>query len=210
MEKPDAPATAKNRDPILAVLREVFADRRQVLEIGSGTGQHAIHFARHLPQLVWQTSDRPDFLPGIRAWLAEAALPNVLPPFELDVLGPWPSGRYDAAFTANTLHIMPWPAVEALFAGLPGVLADGAKLVIYGPFNYAGRYTSDSNAAFDRSLKEKAPHQGIRDFEQVDALAVRAGLALIEDRAMPSNNRCLVWRRRSGSIPGDVIKLPGS
>jgi len=120
------------------------------------------------------------------------------------------AARYDAAFTANTLHIMPWPAVEALFAGLPGVLADGAKLVIYGPFNYGGRHTSDSNAAFDRSLKEKAPHQGLRDFEQVAALAARAGLELIDDRAMPSNNRCLVWRRRSGSIPGDVIKLPGS
>lgn len=198
MEKPDAPSTARNRDPILAVLRDVFADRRQVLEIGSGTGQHAIHFARHLPHLTWQTSDRPDFLPGIGAWLAEAALPNVLPPFALDVLGPWPAGRYDAAFTANTLHIMPWPAVEALFAGLPGVLADGAKLVIYGPFNYGGQYTSDSNAAFDCSLREKAPHQGIRDFEQVNALATRAGMELIEDRAMPSNNRCLVWRGGRG------------
>lgn len=119
MEKPHAPSTEKNREPILAVLREVFADRRLVLEVGSGTGQHAIHFGAQLPHLTWQTSDRPDFLPGIRAWLAEAALPNVLPPCEFDVLGPWPNGRYDAVYSANTLHIMSWEAVEAFFAGLP-------------------------------------------------------------------------------------------
>lgn len=195
MEKPHAPSTEKNREPILAVLREVFADRRQVLEIGSGTGQHAIHFCGQLTHLTWQTSDRPDFLPGIRAWLAEAALPNVLAPFEFDVLGPWPTGHYDAVFTANTLHIMSWPAVEALFAGLPGVLAEGGKLLIYGPFNVGGHYTSESNAAFDRSLKETAPHQGLRDVGEVNALAERAGLALRENREMPSNNRCLIWQR---------------
>ena len=195
MEKPDAPSTGKNRDPILAVLREAFADRRRVLEIGSGTGQHAIYFAERLPHLVWQTSDRPDFLPGIRAWLDDAALPNVLPPFVFDVLGAWPSGRYDAVYSANTLHIMPWDAVAALFAGLPGILEPGGLLLIYGPFNVDGQFTSDSNAAFDNALREKAPHQGIRDVGAVDALARQAGLALIENRAMPSNNRCLIWRR---------------
>ncbi len=194
MEKPYAPSTDKNREPILAVLREVFADRQHVLEIGSGTGQHAIHFCRHLPHLIWQPSDRPDFLPGIHAWLEEAELPNILPPLEFDLLGRWPVGRYDAVFSANTLHIMPWAAVEALFAGLPGVLAEGAKLVIYGPFNYGGKFTSASNAAFDYSLKQTTAYQGIRDFEKVHELAVREGLALLEDRAMPSNNRCLVWR----------------
>lgn len=194
MEKLHAPSTEKNREPILTVLREVFADRQQVLEIGSGTSQHAIHFCQHLPHLTWQPSDRPDFLPGIHAWLEEAALPNILPPLEFDLLGPWPLGRYDAVFSANTLHIMPWAAVEALFAGLPGVLAEDAKLVIYGPFNYGGKFTSASNAAFDYALKQTASHQGIRDFEAVKALAGKAGLELFEDRAMPSNNRCLVWQ----------------
>ena len=194
MEKPNAPSTEKNREPILAVLREVFADRRQVLEIGSGTGQHAIHFCAHLPHLSWQTSDRLDFLPGIRAWLAEAALTNVLPPREFDVLGPWPDGRYDAVYSANTLHIMSWEAVEAFFAGLPAVLAPGGLLFIYGPFMFNGRHTSDSNAAFDQSLREKAPHQGVRDVAAIDALARQSGLELVEQREMPSNNFVLLWR----------------
>ena len=194
MEKPHAPSTEKNREPILAVLHEYFAERREVLEIGSGTGQHAIFFAAAMPHLMWQTSDCPENLPGIAAWLAEAALPKTPPPFALDVVGDWPERRYDAIFSANTLHIMPWVAVERLFAGLPQVLASDAKLAIYGPFNYGGRFTSDSNADFDCWLKEKAPHQGIRDFERVAELAAAAGLSLIEDRAMPSNNRFLVWQ----------------
>ena len=196
MEKPHAPSTEKNREPILAVLREFFDDRRELLEIGSGTGQHAIFFAAAMPHLLWQTSDCPENLPGIAAWLAEAALPNTPPPFVFDVLAIWPERRYDAIFSANTLHIMPWEAVERLFARLPAVLADNAKVAIYGPFNYGGCFTSDSNAAFDRWLKEKAPDQGIRDFEKVNALAAQAGLTLIEDRAMPSNNRCLHWRAK--------------
>lgn len=193
--KPDAPACARNREPILEVLRDHFHDRRSVLEIGSGTGQHAIFFAESLPHLIWQTSDRPENLPGIAAWLAEAALPNTPAPLALDVLANWPAARFEAVFSANTLHIMPWPAVERLFARLPEVLAEQAKVAIYGPFNYGGRYTSESNAAFDASLKEMAAHQGIRDFEAVDALAAKAGFLLLEDRAMPSNNRCLVWQR---------------
>ena len=196
MEKPNAPSCEKNREVILEVLREHFADRRLVLEIGSGTGQHAIFFAERLPHLSWQTSDRSENLPGISAWLQEAALPNTPPPFELDVQSDWPTRRHDAVFSANTLHIMPWSAVECLFASLPVILAANAKLVIYGPFNYGGQFTSDSNAAFDVWLKERAPHQGIRDFEQVQALAQAAGLELLEDRAMPSNNRCLVWQSK--------------
>jgi len=197
MEKPTAPSCEKNREPILEVLREHFADRRHVLEIGSGTGQHAIFFAENLPHLRWQTSDRAENLPGITAWLQEAALPNTVLPLELDVTAVWPEQRHDAVFSANTLHIMPWSAVECLFARLPDVLAANARLVIYGPFNYGGQFTSDSNAAFDSWLKEKAPHQGIRDIERVHALALAAGLELIEDRAMPSNNRCLVWQALS-------------
>ena len=193
-DKPDAPSCARNREPILAVLREHFADRRSVLEIGSGTGQHAVFFAAALPHLAWQASDRADNLPGIRSWLAEAALPNTPEAIELDVAGDWPARRYDAVFSANTLHIMAWPEVEALFARLPAVMAPGARLAIYGAFNYGGRFSSESNAAFDAWLKARGPQQGIRDFEAVDALAAAAGLALVADRAMPSNNRCLVWR----------------
>ena len=197
-ERPHAPSTERNRDPILAVLRERFADRREVLEIGSGTGQHAIHFAAALPWLRWQTSDVAEALPGIRAWLAEAALPNTPPPLALDVRGRWPRRRFDAVFSANTLHIMPWAAAERCFAALPDVMEPGALLVVYGPFNYGGRHTSESNAAFDQWLRQNAPHQGLRDFERVDALAAAAGLALREDVAMPSNNRCLVWAAGNG------------
>lgn len=194
-DKPFSAACERNRDPILAVLRPHFADRRHVLEIGSGTGQHAVHFAAALPHLVWQTSDRPEWLPGVRLWLADADLPNTPPPLELDVRGPWPGGRFDAVFSANTLHIMGWQEVEALFAGLPAVLADDARLTIYGPFNYGGCFTSPSNAAFDASLRADDPRRGIRDFEAVDALARGIGFDLVEDLAMPANNRCLSWRR---------------
>jgi SAM-dependent methyltransferase len=195
VEKPDAPSCLRNREPILEVLRDHFADRRNVLEIGSGTGQHAIFFAAALSHLSWQTSEQLENLPGIRAWLDEATLPNTPAPLELDVMGAWPPQRYDAIFSANTLHIMSWAEVERVFSRLPDAMTGDAVLAIYGPFNYAGRFTSESNAAFDVSLKERGSHQGIRDFEAVDALAVTAGLTLIEDRAMPSNNRCLVWKR---------------
>lgn len=194
MEKPDAPSCERNREPILAVLRDHFADRRAVLEIGSGTGQHAVFFAAALPHLTWQASDRAANLAGIRAWLDEAALPNTPAPVELDVNAAWPQQRFDAVFSANTLHIMGWPEVERLFAGLPDILSGDARLAIYGPFNYGGRYTSESNAVFNAWLKSQGAHHGLRDFEAVDALARQAGLSLIEDRAMPSNNRCLVWR----------------
>ncbi len=202
MDKPCAPACDRNREPILAALRDHFADRSKVLEIGSGTGQHAVHFAAAMPHLVWQCSDRPENLPGIRMWLDEAALPNTPAPLSFDVNGQWPERRYDAVFSANTLHIMGWPEVERLFAGLPAILAPDAKLAIYGPFNVGGRHTSEGNASFDASLKAKSPHQGLRDVEAVNALARRAGLALVEDRAMPANNRCLVWRRPATAAAG--------
>jgi cyclopropane fatty-acyl-phospholipid synthase-like methyltransferase len=195
MEKPFAPACERNREPILAVLRHCFADRHEVLEIGSGTGQHAVHFAAAMPWLRWQCTDRAEQLPGIRAWLDEAALPNTPPPIALDVTGIWPAQRYDAVFSANTLHIMAWPEVEQLFARLPQVTVAGAVLAIYGPFNYGGRYTSDSNAAFDEWLQARGAHMGIRDAEAVDALAAAAGFALLDDVAMPANNRCRIWRR---------------
>ena len=194
--RPFAPACERNRDPILGVLREVFADRRGVLEIGSGTGQHAVHFAAAMPHLQWQCTDRAENLPGIRAWLAHAGLPNTPDPIELDVArGPWPAARFDAAFSANTLHIMGWDEVRALFAGLDRVLADDAVLAIYGPFNVGGKFTSESNAAFDASLRARAAHMGLRDLEAVDALARAIGMSVAEDAAMPANNRCVVWRR---------------
>ncbi|MBN8772696.1 MAG: DUF938 domain-containing protein [Thiobacillus sp.] len=175
----------QNRAPILAVLREVFADRRRVLEIGSGTGQHAVYFAPELPHLLWQTADVPAHHACIRAWLDEAALPNALPPLALDVNDTaWHSDRYDAVFSANTLHIMGWPEVERFFAGVGKVLV-----------NYNGRYTSESNARFDAWLKARDPASGVRDFETVDALARAQGLVLHRDIAMPANNRMLVWRK---------------
>jgi cyclopropane fatty-acyl-phospholipid synthase-like methyltransferase len=196
MQKPRSPSCDRNRDPILAVLRRHFADRRHVLEIGSGTGQHAVHFAATLSQLTWQTSDVAENLPDIKLWLAEARLPNLPEPLVLDVSGPWPRTRYDAAFTANTLHIMSWPEVEKLFAALDAVLEANAVLAIYGPFNYRGGFTSESNAAFDASLKLRSRAMGIRDFEAVDELAQSLGFTLVEDCAMPANNRTLVWRRQ--------------
>jgi cyclopropane fatty-acyl-phospholipid synthase-like methyltransferase len=195
-DKPFAESCVQNRDPILAVLVEVFADRRRVLEIGSGTGQHAVYFAAALPHLVWQTADVPLHHAGIRAWLMDAALPNVLAPLALDVCQTgWRSGRYDAVFSANTLHIMSWPEVKCFFAGVGGVLEPGGVLAVYGPFNYGGAFTSESNAHFDAWLKARDPASGVRDFEAVDALARAQGLVLQRDIAMPANNRTLVWRR---------------
>jgi cyclopropane fatty-acyl-phospholipid synthase-like methyltransferase len=192
--RPFAPACERNRDPILAVLREHLGAAGSVLEIGSGTGQHAVHFAAALPHLIWQASERAEHLPGIRLWLDEAGLPNTPPPIALDVGGAWPARRHDAVFSANTLHIMAWEEVQRLFAALPGALAPRGTLVVYGPFNYGGAYTSPSNAQFDQWLRSRGAHQGIRDFAAVDALARGAGLALVEDRALPANNRCVVWR----------------
>ena len=194
--KPHSESCERNREPILAVLRDHFHAIGRVLEIGSGTGQHAVYFGAALPHLTWQTSDLPEQHAGIRQWLAEAALPNVLPPLALDVAArPWPVPRVDAVFSANTLHIMAWERVRDFFAGLPEVLSPGARLVVYGPFNYGGRYTSESNARFDAWLKARDARSAIRDFAAVDELAQKAGLRLLEDRAMPANNRCLIWRR---------------
>jgi cyclopropane fatty-acyl-phospholipid synthase-like methyltransferase len=193
--KPHAPSCERNRGPILELLAAYFATCRKVLEVGAGTGQHAVHFAAAMPHLTWQATDLAENLPGIRSWLNEANLPNTPPPIALDVSGAWPAEQYDAVFTANTLHIMSLREVHALFAALPGVLAEDAVVAVYGPFNYGGRYTSDSNAAFDRWLKERGEHTGVRDFEAVDALARAAGLRLVQDCPMPANNRTLIWRR---------------
>ena len=195
IDKPFAPACDRNRGPILAVLRTLLADRRAVLEVGSGTGQHAVHFAATLRHLRWQTSDVRTNLPGICLWLADAALPNTPAPICLDVAGAWPKAQFDAVYTANTLHIMGWSEVQAFFAQVTSVLSPEGLLIVYGPFTYPGVATCDSNLAFDAALRAGDPQRGLRDFEAVDALARAAGLVLVEDRAMPANNRCITWRR---------------
>ncbi len=199
MNKPFAEACEQNKAPILEVLRQAFATCTCILEIGSGTGQHAVHFARHLPHLQWHTTDVAAHLPGIRLWLAEAGLANLHGPLTLDVRQPdWPSvPDVDGVFSANTTHIMDWPAVEQLFAGIGRCLGEGGVFCLYGPFNYGGRYTSESNARFDQWLRQRDPASGIRDFEALDALARAAGLSLIDDHAMPANNRTLVWGKDS-------------
>ncbi len=197
--KPWSEACDRNREPILEVLREAFAGVTQVLEIGSGTGQHAVHFAAALPHLQWQPTDRPEHLAGIAAWRDEAALPNLREPRVLDVDdGQWPIGACDGLFSANTLHIMGWPSVENFFHGAGRVLQSGGVIAVYGPFRYGGRHTAPSNAQFDAFLRGRDPQSGIRDFEAVDALAAAQGFALIADHAMPANNRVLLWRRAAG------------
>jgi SAM-dependent methyltransferase len=194
--KPYAESCDINKDPILAVLREVFADRRQVLELASGTGQHAVHFGRALPHLTWQTSELTENHPGIQAWLDEAQLPNVLSPVHIDANDEhWPVSRYDAIFNANTVHILSWPEVTKLFAGIGRVVESGGILCLYGPFNYDGKFTSDSNARFDVWLKSRNPLSGVRDFEALNALAEQQGMVLLKDIEMPINNRTLVWQR---------------
>jgi cyclopropane fatty-acyl-phospholipid synthase-like methyltransferase len=189
-------ACERNKEPILQVLRGAFAESRRVLEIGGGTGQHAVYFARQLPQLTWQSSETSEHLAGLRARILEEGGVNLTPPVELDVRKhPWPVSGIDSVFSANTLHIMSWQAVEQFFRGVGALLGATGVLCVYGPFRYAKRYTSDSNEAFDRYLKERDAASGIRDFEAVDALATGAGLSVAADHDMPANNRTLVWRR---------------
>ena len=205
MEKPFSPSCERNRAPILEVLRRHLGGARHVLEIGSGTGQHAVHFAAAMPWLSWQASDHADQLAGIHQWLDDAGLSNTPPPIPLQAaVEPTPHFTpaiarallpFDAVFTANTLHIMGWPEVQALFASLPGILTGNALVIVYGPFNEAGRFSSESNREFEGWLQSRDPRSGIRDIEAVDALAEAAGLQRVDDVAMPANNRLLVWRR---------------
>jgi cyclopropane fatty-acyl-phospholipid synthase-like methyltransferase len=194
VDRPFSESCVENREPIFAVLAPRLKDCASLLEIGSGTGQHAVYFAPQLPQLVWQTSDRTDHHPGIRAWLDEAMLDNVRQPLALDVLrDTWPAGPYDAVFSANTAHIMSGDAVEAMFRGVGRVLSRGGRFLLYGPFSYAGRHTAPSNASFDAWLQARDPQMGIRDVDWLQGLAADAGMALDEDIAMPVNNRTLTW-----------------
>jgi SAM-dependent methyltransferase len=197
VQKPYSAACEKNRGPILEVLSRYLQGSARVLEVGSGTGQHAVFFGAALPALSWLCSDLPANHAGIRAWLDDAALPNVEGPVTLDVAQrPWPQGPFDAVFSANTAHIMSWPRVRDLVAGAAEVLRPGGWLLLYGPFNYGGAYTSESNQRFDAWLAARDPASAIRDFEAVDGVAREVGLELVEDVAMPANNRTLVFRRR--------------
>lgn len=196
--KPFWPACERNRGPILEVLRRVFEGVDDVLEIGSGTGQHAVWFAAALPHLVWRTSDLPEYHPAINAWIDEAKLDNVERPLALDVgVGPWPIARADAVFSANTTQVMRWPEVVAMFDGVAGLLPEGAIFVLYGPFVRDGSHTSASNAAFDRALRAHDTEMGLRELRDLQRIAAAGSLTLEDDLAMPSNNRTLVWRKSS-------------
>lgn len=193
-------SSEQNKHVILDILRAEFAWSEHVLEIGSGTGQHAVFFAAELPHLTWQPSDRLENLADIRAWLESAPASNLRPAIELDVrVEPWPvegSGEhYDAVFSANTAHIMDHRAVRHLFQGVARILPAGGRFALYGPFNYNGRYTSDSNARFDQWLKDRDPDSGIKDFADLNQLADGLGLSLKQDHRMPANNRTLVWEK---------------
>ncbi len=187
-------ACEQNKESILEVLRETFKDRNAVLEIGSGSGQHAVYFAKHLEYLNWQPSDLAENLSSIQAWADEQLLSNLNTPIELDVtVRPWNISAVDAIFSANSLHIMSWQMVECFFSGVGEVLAQKGKLLVYGPFSYQGTHTSPSNARFDKYLKQQNPLSGVRDFVDLDELSKKQGLRIINDYAMPANNRCLLW-----------------
>ena len=186
--RPFSEASERNRVPILEVLRRVFAKSHRVLEIGSGTGQHAAYFSAELPHLVWQASDVAENLPGIREWVSDP------PPIELDVERQWPALELDAVFSANTCHIMSWRQVQRFFAGVGSLLPPGGVFALYGPFNYGGKPTSESNARFDAMLRARDPASGLRNFEDIAAVAGQAGLELQEDNPMPANNRLLVFK----------------
>lgn len=189
-------ACERNQDPILAVLRQEFRACQRVLEIGSGTGQHAVHFATHLPHLRWQPSEMSPVPETLGARIRLANLANLRAPLALDVRQlPWPATGADAVFSANTLHIMSWESVGDFFRGVGAALTRGGVLCVYGPFRYGGAHTSPSNAEFDAWLGRRDPDSAIRDFEAVDALARTQQLHLVADHAMPANNRTLVWQR---------------
>ena len=190
-------ACERNKRPILEVLKTVFSSVSRVLEIGSGTGQHAVFFAESISHLLWQPTDTGEYLPGLRARIEQnQSPPNLLKVVELDVrMDPWPVQTSDAIFSANTLHFMASACVEDFFRGVAQVLEDGGTLAVYGPFKYNNAFTSESNARFDLWLKDTDPVRGVKDFEWIDELAREIGLRLINDFQMPANNQMLVWRR---------------
>jgi SAM-dependent methyltransferase len=193
---PFSEACERNKGPILEVLRSVFADRSNVLEIGSGTGQHAVHFATHLEHVTWHPTERLGAVPQLAARIQTEGGRNLRQPMVLDVRqSVWPLRSVDAVFTANTLHILSWPEVAAMFQGIGGTLTSGGVVCIYGPFRYAGRYTSPSNLEFDRLLQERDPESGIREIHDLTELASGFGLRLEADHDLPAYNRLLVFMK---------------
>jgi len=196
MNKPFSQACENNHSPIGAVLTRLFSTSASVLELGSGTGQHAVWFAPQLPHLHWQTSDRVENHSGINQWLDESGLENIGAPIALDISrDDWPTEPFDAVFSSNTAHIMAWPEVEIMFSQVAGTLSAGGLFCLYGPMKYSGVITAESNRAFDHRLKANNPRQGIREFNDLDQLALIAGMSLLEDNSMPANNRLLVWQK---------------
>ncbi|MGO2012756.1 MAG: DUF938 domain-containing protein [Pseudoalteromonas sp.] len=196
MIKPYSQACENNKEPILLVLKSYFCDVGNVLEVGSGTGQHSVYFAAHLPHLQWHTSDRVINHAAIELWHREVQLSNLHLPIELDLNNTWPVNKIDAIFSANTLHIISWTLVERFFTEVKVHLPSQGKLAIYGPFKYQGQYTSESNQAFDQFLKRQDEQSGIRDFEAILKLAEQAGLILEDDIKMPANNQILLFKRQ--------------
>jgi len=195
MNLPFAEASEQNKSVIFEVIKPYL--QGDVLEIGSGSGQHAVFFAGQVPQVRWQTTDLEPSLPGIEAWIADSGLPNLPAPFALDVMSDWPDRQFDMVYSANCFHIMDKTAVTKCIEGVGACLKSGGVLVVYGPFNYAGNFTSPSNARFDAFLKARDPASGIKDFEWLDDLASKESLQLVDDVAMPANNRSLVWQKRT-------------
>jgi SAM-dependent methyltransferase len=197
MAKGFAPAADRNQQPILQVLREVLPESGLVLEVASGTGQHAAFFAEQLPRLRWQpTEASPDALRSVHAWVEEACRDNLLQPLELDVRWEtWPIAQADALLCINMIHISPWETTEALFRGARSVLGAGSHLITYGPYQLHGRHTAPSNAAFDLSLRSRNRLWGVRDIDELTDLAGRTGFELEKRVDMPANNMTLVWTR---------------
>ena len=195
MNLPHVEAAEQNKRAIFTAIEKYL--QGEALEIGSGTGQHAVFFAELAPAVRWQTSDLESSLPGIEARIRAAGLDNLPPPMRLDVEGDWPGRQYDFVFTANSFHIMTLDMAAACIAGVGGCLKAGGVFAIYGPFNYGGRYTSDSNESFDQMLRLRDPASGLKDFDWISEQADRAGLDLLEDVEMPENNRTLVWQKRT-------------
>jgi SAM-dependent methyltransferase len=192
-----SPAVARNRDFILAVLRRALPGRGTVVEIASGSGEHAVHFAAALPQLTWQPTDPdPEARDSIAAYRAAAQLPNLLPPLALDVTSPtWPVTQADDMVAINMIHIAPWTAAEALMAGAERLLQPGGVLYLYGPFKENGLHTAPSNKTFDENLRARNKDWGVRDVGDVAKLAARHRLDLVERVAMPANNLSVIFKR---------------
>ena len=193
--KQHSSSCVQNQAPILKIIKPLLLEKHTVLEVGSGTGQHAIYFAEKMPHLSWQASDQVQYLSSVNAWINEAKLSNTPPAINLDVTQAWPALEFDVIFSANTTHIMSWEMVVDFFQGVGESLGENGLFILYGPFNYHQQYTSQSNADFDMWLKNRDPNSAIRHFEALMELAKQAKLTLLKDYEMPANNRILCWQK---------------